>query len=104
MLRRFLQLKSWPFILAVFLIGGGAVAVLESHSGAAGPSLWSDTPPNLPAGQTQWVAVAKADTAAVVNISTTQVVKNPMASDNPGNPDDPFQQFFHQFMEIGRAH
>jgi serine protease Do len=98
MLRRFFQLKSWPFIIAVLFIGGGALAVLESRSGAAGPSLWSDTPPTLPAGQTQWVAVAKADTAAVVNISTTQVVKNPMASDNQGDTNDPFQQFFHQFM------
>jgi len=98
MLRRFFQLKSWPFIIAVLFIGGGALAVLETRSGAAGPSLWSDTPPTLAAGQSQWVAVAKADTAAVVNISTTQVVKNPMAPDSQGNPDDPFQQFFRQFM------
>jgi len=98
MLRRFFQLKSWPFIVAILFIGGGVLAVLETRSGAAGPSLWSDTPPTLAAGQTQWVAVAKADTAAVVNISTTQVVKNPMALDNQGNSNDPFQQFFHQFM------
>jgi serine protease Do len=98
MLRRVLQLKSWPFIIAVLFIGGGALAVLETRSGAAGPSLWSDTPPTLASGQTPWVAVAKADTAAVVNISTTQVVKNPMAPDNQGNPNDPFQEFFRQFM------
>ena len=98
MLRRFFQLKSWPFVVAVLFIGGAALAVLGSRSGAAGPSLWSGTPPTLASGQTQWVAVAKADTAAVVNISTTQVVKNPMASDNPENPNDPFQEFFRQFM------
>jgi serine protease Do len=98
MLRRFFQLKSWPFIVAVLFIGGGALAVLGTRSGAAVPSLWSDTPPTLASGQSQWVAVAKADTAAVVNISTTQVVKNPMAPDNQGNPNDPFQEFFRQFM------
>jgi len=98
MLRRFFQLKSWPFLVAVLFIGGGALAVLGTRSGAAVPSLWSDTPPTLASGQTSGVAVAKADTAAVVNISTTQVVKNPMALDNQGNPNDPFQEFFRQFM------
>jgi serine protease Do len=98
MLRRFLPPKSWTFVAAVLFIGGGALAVLETHSGAAASSLWSDTPPTLASGQSQWVAVAKADTAAVVNISTTQVVKNPMASDNQGGPNDPFQEFFRQFM------
>jgi serine protease Do len=44
------------------------------------------------------VAVAKADTPAVVNISTTQVVKNPMALGDQGAPNDPFQEFFHQFL------
>ncbi len=98
MLRRFFQLKSWPIFVAVLFIGGAALAVLETRSGAATPSLWSDKPPALASGQSPWVAVAKADTAAVVNISTTQVVKNPMVSDNPGNPNDPFQEFFRQFM------
>jgi serine protease Do len=98
MLRRFFQLKSWPFIVAVLFIGGAALAVLGTRSGAAAPPLWSDTPPTLAAGQSPWIAVAKADTAAVVNISTTQVVKNPMAPDNQGNPNDPFQEFFRQFM------
>jgi len=98
MLRRFFQLKSWPFIVAALFIGGGALAVLGTRSGAAAPALWSDTPPTLAAGQSPWVAVAKADTAAVVNISTTQVVKNPMPPDNQGNPNDPFQEFFRQFM------
>jgi serine protease Do len=44
------------------------------------------------------VAVAKADTSAVVNISTTQVVKNPMALGDQGSSNDPFQGFFHQFF------
>jgi serine protease Do len=43
------------------------------------------------------VAVSKGDTPAVVNISTTQVVKNPMAFDNQGDQNDPFQDFFRQF-------
>ena len=44
------------------------------------------------------MAVAKADTPAVVNISTTQVVKNPMALGDQGSSNDPFQGFFHQFF------
>jgi serine protease Do len=97
-MRRFDRLQSWTLLIAAVLIAGGVLVYLETHSGAATPSLWSDTPPTLAAGQSQWVAVAKADTAAVVNISTTQVVKNPMAPDNQGNPNDPFQEFFRQFM------
>ena len=97
-MRRFDRLHSWTLLFAALIIAGGVLAFLETHSGAATGSLWSDTPPTLASGQTPWVAVAKADTAAVVNISTTQVVKNPMAPDNQGNPNDPFQEFFRQFM------
>jgi serine protease Do len=99
-MRRFDRLSSWTLLVVAVLLGAAALLFLETHSRAATESLWSSTPPNLPAGQSrdQWVAVAKADTAAVVNISTTQVVKNPFVSDNRGNPNDPFQEFFRQFM------
>ena len=97
-MKRFARLKSWPFILAVLILAGGALAFLGTHSGAAAQFLWSDTPPSLASGQSQWVAVAKVDTPAVVNISTTQVVKNPMAFDNQGDTNDPFQEFYRQFL------
>ena len=97
-MRRFDRLQSWTLLIAAVIIAGGVLVFLETHSGATTGSLWSETPPALASGQTQWVAVAKADTSAVVNISTTQVVKNPFASENPGNPNDPFQEFFRQFM------
>lgn len=99
-MRRFDRLSSWTLLIVAVVIGAAAWLFLETHSGAVTEPLWSGNPPNLPPGQSrgQWVAVAKADTAAVVNISTTQIVKNPLASDNQGNPNDPFREFFRQFM------
>jgi len=85
-------------VIAILVVAGGALAFLETHSGAAAQSLWSDAAPSLPSGQSQWVAVAKVDTPAVVNISTTQMMKNPMAFDNQGDSTDPFQEFFRQFL------
>lgn len=98
------QLKSWLFVLAILLVAGGALALAATRSTATTKQpLWTEKPPALaasptPASPTPWVAVAKADTAAVVNISTTQVVKNPMAFDQGAGPTDPFQEFFHQFF------
>jgi len=97
-MKRFTRLQSWPVILTILIMAGGALVFLATHSGAAAQSLWSDTPPSLASGQSQWVAVAKVDTPAVVNISTTQVVKNPLASDNQGDSNDPFQEFYRQFL------
>ena len=97
-MKPFTRLQSWSLIIAALIIAGGVLAFLATHSGAAAESLWSDTPPSLASGQSQWVAVAKVDTPAVVNISTTQVVKNPMAFDNQGDTNDPFQEFYRQFL------
>ncbi|HSB70270.1 MAG TPA: DegQ family serine endoprotease [Candidatus Methylomirabilis sp.] len=44
------------------------------------------------------MAVAKADTAAVVNISTTQVAKNPMAFEEQDPQAGLFGDFFRQFF------
>ena len=35
---------------------------------------------------------------AVVNISTTQVIQNPVAHARPGDPSDPYGDFFHHFF------
>ncbi len=96
-------LKPWMVLTGVFLLTAGTILLTRGGSTAAVPSLWTEKPPTLaanatPASSTPWVAVAKADTAAVVNISTTQVVKNPMAFGDQGSPNDPFQEFFHQFF------
>jgi len=95
--------KPWIVLTGVFLLTAGTILLARGGSTAAVSSLWTDKPPALaasatPASSTPWVAVAKADTPAVVNISTTQVVKNPMALGDQGAPNDPFQEFFHQFF------
>lgn len=97
-MRRFDRLGSWTLLITAMIIAGGVLVFLVTHSSAAMDSLWSDTPPSLTSGQSQWVAVAKADTPAVVNISTTQIMKNPLAFGNQGDTNDPFQEFFRQFL------
>jgi serine protease Do len=90
-------------LTGVFLLVAGTLLLSRGGSMAAAPSLWTEKPPAVAAGSATassapWVAVAKSDTSAVVNISTTQVVKNPMAFGDQGSPDDPFQEFYHQFF------
>lgn len=45
-----------------------------------------------------WVKLAKELTPAVVNISTTQVVKRGIPSRSPFSEDDPFNEFFKRFF------
>ncbi len=45
-----------------------------------------------------WVRLAKELTPAVVNISTTQVVKRGIRSRGPYSEDDPFNEFFKRFF------
>jgi serine protease Do len=90
-------------LTGVFLLAVGTLLLSRSGSVAATPPLWTEKPAAVAAGSAAassapWVRVAKTDTAAVVNISTTQLVKNPMALGDQGSPDDPFQEFFHQFF------
>jgi len=95
-------LKPWIILGGVFLLTVGTVLLARGGSTAPVSSLWTEKPPAIAANSTPagspWVAVAKADTPAVVNISTTQVVKNPMTFGEQGAPNDPFQEFFHQFF------
>jgi serine protease Do len=101
-MRKHPGIKPWIVLTGVLLLTAGTVLLARGGTTAATPPLWTEKPPALPAGPAPasaapWVAVAKADTRAVVNISTTQVVKNPMAF-GQGSPNDPFQEFFHQFF------
>ena len=94
-MRRLTRLKSWIFVAAILVVAGGALALVATRS-TAGPSgpLWTDKAPvGAASPASPWVAVAKADTAAVVNISTTQVTKNPLSELPQGNP---LGDFFHQ--------
>jgi serine protease Do len=95
--------KPWIVLTGVVLLTAGTLLLTRGGSSAAVPPLWTETPSALaansaPASGRPWVAVAKTDTPAVVNISTTQVVKNPMALGDQGSSNDPFQGFFHQFF------
>ncbi len=96
-MNRFLKMRSFLVGLGVLLVVGAGVALFSAKSGATSAPLWTEGKPSLPSASASspWVAVAKADTPAVVNISTTQVVKNPLASGNQGAP---FDDFFHQFF------
>jgi serine protease Do len=95
---RSIRLKGWLFAsLSVVLVAAAlSVALWRAH--AADPPLWTEGSKKAPAVTTPWPGVAKEDLGAVVNISTTQIVKNPMAFEGGGNPQDPFQQFFQQFL------
>jgi serine protease Do len=91
-------LKAWLIILAVLVVGGGALVAARQSMATTTTPLWSETQPPLTASPTPWVPVAKADTAAVVNISTTQVTKNPMALEGQDPQAGPFGDFFRQFF------
>ncbi len=98
MLQKFPRWHSRVIVLVILLVAGAALATVAVRSKAADTPLWtqaSERPSSIP---TPWPGVAKQDTPAVVNISTTQVVKNPLGFEGGGNPNDPFQQFFHQFF------
>ncbi len=104
-MRKLFRDKSWIWTTAFLVFSVGTIAWALSGVTAAAPSLWTETKPVLPAAVTPWVAVAKADTPAVVNISATQVVKNSLAlgEDNEG-AGEPFQQFFrHFFSDLPRT-
>ncbi len=104
-MRKLFRDKSWIWMAAFLVFSVGAIAWALSGVTAAASSLWTETKPVLPAAATPWVAVAKADTPAVVNISATQVVKNSLAlgEDNEG-AGEPFQQFFrHFFSDLPRT-
>ncbi len=102
-MRKTPQMKSWLIIIAILVVAGGALAVAATRSTASATQpLWTDKAPVLAspasANATPWVAVAKTDTAAVVNISSTQVVKNPMVPDGDNPQAGPFGDFFRQFF------
>ena len=100
-MRKFPFLKAWMPAAAVLVLVAGALALTTARSGATGPALWTEGQKAAAPAAPTWVSVAKADTPAVVNISTTQVARNPMfpGNEDQGNgPGDPFQQFFRHFF------
>jgi serine protease Do len=105
-MRRFPRLQPWLIILGILVAAGGVLAFAAARTSAVAAPLWTESRQLPTPSSSPWVAVAKEDTSAVVNISTTQVVKNPMALDNGegSGPGDPFQGFFqHFFGEMPRT-
>ncbi len=92
--------RPWPLAAVTVVLLVGAVALAATRSTPGGPSLWTENRREAPAGSLLWVQVAKASIPAVVNISTTQVVKVPQ---RPGR-GDPFEEFFRQhFGDVPRT-
>jgi len=87
--------RPGPVLLILALLLAGELIVALRGPQAADSAFWTEGKQRAPASQSPWPAVAKADTPAVVNISTTQVVQNPLAQ---GGPAGPFQDFFRQFL------
>jgi len=84
-----------------FLSGVASSVVGVAHA-ANKPGLWSERPKgNLPPGfvpPTSLAPLVKELKPAVVNISTTQVVRR--RASVRGDPNDPFNQFFSQFFDV----
>ncbi len=91
-------LKPWLSLAGSLLLVAGAVAFTVMRSGAAGLGLWTEGSRAAPAAAAPWVAVAKADTPAVVNISATQVTKNPPLSGDGDGDQGPLPEDLQQFM------
>ncbi len=92
--------KSWQWLAVAGLVGAGALLWALRGAGSAAPSLWTEGQHATPPAAVGWMRVAKADTPAVVNISSTQVVRNPLSlgDDEELGPGAPFQDFFRHFF------
>lgn len=73
-------------LLVTALAVGGGLTLAVWGSRAADPALWTESHQPVPSGTPPWVAVAKESTPAVVNIRTTQIVRNPLGQSGPGGP------------------
>ncbi len=104
MTRKSPRFRPWLFLLGTLLVAGAALATVAVRSRAADVPLWTQASASPSPNTTPWPAVAKQDSPAVVNISTTQVVKTPLAFENGGTPNDPFQQFFGTHPRTSQVH
>jgi serine protease Do len=90
-------------LLGVLLVVGGLWAFGAARSGAANPPLWTDGKPAASMASSPWIGVAKEDLPAVVNISTTQIVNNPMVGQEQQMPEF-FRQYFGNMPRTLRQH
>ncbi len=95
----------WPTVLLVLVIGMGMM--IGTSSGARDAPFWAESRPSqIPVVQApNFAELAEHLKPAVVNISTTQVVKGQrrmiprMPFPNPfGGERDPFEEFFERFF------
>jgi len=97
------KLRLVLFVTVLALAGGLTLGVWQSR--AADPALWTEGHQPVPSGNPPWVAVAKESTPAVVNIRTTQIVRNPLGQSGPGGPSqDSRRQFLGDIPQTHRAY
>ncbi|MFQ5839749.1 MAG: DegQ family serine endoprotease [Candidatus Methylomirabilales bacterium] len=97
---RSLRARRWPLRWASATLLAIAVALAAAESGAAEP-LWTEKAPDGKAKSFNplvWVDLAKQAKPAVVNISTTQVIKGGGRPELPFPPGDPFGEMFRRFF------
>ena len=93
-MRIVLQKKRWLWMAGFVLLAAGALfwtANTVTATTTAPTNLWTNGTAAVPNMSSVWEKVAKEDLPAVVNVSTTAVVKNPVASQLQQSP---FSQFF----------
>lgn len=97
---RLALVRRWTSLAGILVLAAAALVWGTGWSGAADPALWTEGERPAPVVVGPWVPVARADTPAVVNVSTTQTVRNPIGPDDSEEQErgDPFQDFFRHFF------
>ncbi|HTU03420.1 MAG TPA: Do family serine endopeptidase [Candidatus Sulfotelmatobacter sp.] len=85
--------RVWLILGAVVLLAAPLTPFLIHHATAANPVAFTSGPASAP--PRSWVEVAKADTPAVVNISSTQR-RTTMGDED--SQADPFEEFYRHFF------
>jgi serine protease Do len=105
-MRRSVHVRSLTVILCVLGLGIGVGVMVDLSSGARDAPFWTETPPTAtPLVQVpNFADMAERLKPAVVNMSTTQVVKGQRRTmprlpfPSPFGERDPFEEFFERFF------
>ena len=94
-LHEFLRQPKAVAFTAVLALGLGGLAISAEHALGPNPTpTFQFANPNEPAIHAGFAPVVKKVLPAVVNISSTKVVKTPVGFEQGGDPSDLFRQFF----------
>ncbi len=105
-MHREVRLKSWLLYGVTALLVAAGLTIPVWRTQADNPPLWTEKFRTILFGQSSWTTIAKHATPAVVNISTTQMLKNPLASlpNRPGSPQDELHQLLGTLPKTIRTH